>query len=128
MHKNRRKHFLFLLVVLAVVITIGYAFVTENLKINGGNSISSGSWIIYFDKIENESGVVSPNTKISQDRQTIDFDISIKKPGDYYEFDVDTVNDGSIDAMIDSIQVEGLDNTYKKLMSFDVVYKDTKTI
>ena len=127
MYKNGRKKILFLVLFLVIAIGIGYAFITENLKINGGSSISSGSWIIYFDKIENESGVISPNTTISKDKQTIDFDISIKKPGDYYEFDVDTVNDGTIDAMIDSIQVEGLDNTYKKLMSFDVVYKDTKT-
>ncbi len=124
MYRNRRKSLLSLVLILVLGIGLGYAFLSSNLKINGKNGISKNSWVIYFENIQNQSGVVATNSKISADKQTIDFDISIKKPGDYYEFDVDTVNDGTIDAMIESVEFEGLDNKFNDLVYFDVNYKD----
>ena len=110
--------------VLILVIGIGYAYVTKSLKINGTNGIGSNSWIIYFDKIQNESGVVSTETNITNNRQQVNFNINLKQPGEYYEFDVDTVNDGTIDAMIDSLEVDEIDGDLSNYLSFDVTYKD----
>ena len=109
---------------LLLVIGIGYAALSANLKIAGTSGVKSNKWIIYFDRIQNESGVVSTETKITDDKQEVDFNITLNKPGDYYEFDVDTVNDGTIDAMIDSVEFGELDDSVKDLVTFDVTYKD----
>ena len=109
---------------LLLVIGIGYAALSANLKIAGTSGVKSNKWIIYFDRIQNESGVVSTETKITDDKQEVDFNITLNEPGDYYEFDVDTVNDGTIDAMIDSVEFGELDDSVKDLVTFDVTYKD----
>ena len=121
---KNRKNIVFIVIALLLIIGVGYAFVTENLKINGSSGIKSGSWVIYFDKVANESGVVSTNTEITHNKTQVDFNISLEKPGDYYEFDVDTVNDGTIDAMIDSIEFGDIDDDLKNVITFDVTYKD----
>ena len=119
--KNKWKLLVF---VLLLVIGVGYAALSANLKIAGTSGVKSNKWIIYFDRIQNESGVVSTETKITDDKQEVDFNITLNKPGDYYEFDVDTVNDGTIDAMIDSVEFGELDDSVKDLVTFDVTYKD----
>ena len=119
--KNKWKLLVF---VLLLVIGVGYAALSATLKIAGTSGVKSNKWIIYFDRIQNESGVVSTETKITEDKQEVDFNITLNKPGDYYEFDVDTVNDGTIDAMIDSVEFGELDDSVEELVSFDVTYKD----
>ena len=123
-----KRSIIFIVIALFLIIGVGYAFVTENLKINGSSGIKSGSWVIYFDKIANESGVVSTNTKITNNKTQVDFNISLEEPGDYYEFDVDTVNDGTIDAMIDSVELGTIDSNLKDVIDFEVTYKDGSRI
>ena len=117
-----------LLFILLITIGIGYATLSKTLKISGISGIKTGEWIIYFDRIQNESGVVSTNTKITSDKKEVDFNISLTKPGDYYEFDVDTVNDGTIDAMVDTIELTNIDPSLNNLASFEVTYKDGSEI
>ena len=119
--KNRLIVFIILLI---LGIGIGYAALASNLKINGKTGVKSGKWIIYFDKVRNESGVVSTNTEITHNRTQVDFNIQLNEPGDYYEFDVDTVNDGTIDAMIESTEFGAIDPSLKDIITFDVTYKD----
>ena len=122
--KKKNKKIMLTLFILILGIGIGYAALSKTLKINGTSGIKKGSWIIYFDNIRNESGVVSTDTKISTDKKEVSFNIEITEPGDYYEFEVDTVNDGTIDAMIDSTEFTGIDSADKDKLSFDVVYED----
>ena len=121
--KPRKSPFLIILL-LFFIVGIGYAALSANLKINGSSGVKSGKWIIYFDRIQNESGVVSTDTKITNNKTQVDFNITLTKPGDYYEFDVDTVNDGTIDAMIESTEFGEVDSSVKDVVTFDVTYKD----
>lgn len=121
---KNRKSIVLIVIAFFLIIGVGYAFVTENLKINGSSGIKSGSWVIYFDKVANESGVVSTETNITNNKQQVNFNISLNQPGDYYEFDVDTVNDGTIDAMIDSVEFGNIDSNLKNVIDFEVTYKD----
>ena len=46
--KNKRSLYIALILLLGVALTIGYAVLSQTLKINGRANIASNSWIIYL--------------------------------------------------------------------------------
>lgn len=125
---NYKKKYGLLIIVTLLLISVGYALINTTLKLNGSSKIKKARWNIYFDKVEHESGVTSTETKIDDKKTTVSFDIDLEKPGDYYQFNVDTVNDGTIDAIIDSTELTGLTNTTKEIIDYDVTYSDGSSV
>ena len=110
---------------LIVSISLGSAFLKSTLSINGNSTIKKSSWIIYFDDVEKSiDSVESENDAKIVDRAKtrIEFEADLKQPGDFYEFTVYTVNDGSIDAMVESIDKFELTDEQKAYLDFDVTY------
>ena len=126
--KYKRKKYGLLIIVTLLLVSVGYALINTTLKLNGSSKIKKARWNIYFDKVEHESGVTSTETKIDDKKTTVSFDIDLEKPGDYYQFNVDTVNDGTIDAIIDSTELTGLTNTTKEIIDYDVTYSDGSSV
>ena len=108
--RNKKKNKIFLLLLLLLGITIGFAALATTLKINGNASITKNTWNIYWDNIGNEQGVTpSTATAISADENNVPLSlvtwtVTFDKPGDFYEFQVDAVNAGTLDAEILSIE------------------------
>ncbi len=110
MRKNNKKNrYILLLLILVGSIGLGYAFLTQDLLINGISIVKGNNWKIYFDNVvvsensitlsdDDHEPVINPTTKTD-----IEFTVTINQPGDFYEFTVDVINEGSIDAMIDLI-------------------------
>ena len=103
MTRNKKNTTTYLLILLLLGITLGYAYLNTTLNINGTTNITSANWSIYWDNIvfgtNNTTDVTTPAT-ISSGLTEVTFNVNFKQPGDTYEFTVDAVNDGSIDAMI----------------------------
>lgn len=56
-------------------------------------------------------------------KNAVSFDVTLVKPGDYYEFTIDVVNDGTIDAMIDSIvKLPELTTEQAKYIKYEITY------
>lgn len=107
--QNKKKNRILFLFLVLLIISIGYAALTANLKINGTTRINKNTWNIYWDNIHNESGVTSTLSEIvSEDannqNNTVNFTVTLDKPGDFYEFEVDAVNAGTLDAEIVNIE------------------------
>ena len=104
MRRSRRESIYLLLVIVLLTITLGYAYLQANLSINGTTNVSSANWNIYWDNIvlgsNNVTDITAPAT-INTGKTEVSFNVNFKEPGDTYEFTVDAVNDGTIDAMID---------------------------
>ena len=108
--ENKKRNKVILLVILLLAISVGFAALATTLKINGSTSVTKQTWEIYWD---NASIVPTTNlatadiVKAAQtktgDVTTLEWEVNLHIPGDYYEFTVDAVNNGSIDAMITSI-------------------------
>lgn len=84
-------------------------------------------WNVYFDNIEVTQGSVSAEqeaTIIGSSRTEITYDVTLGLPGDFYEFTVDIVNDGTVDAMIDQVGINRLTEAQKKYMTYNVTYSD----
>ena len=105
--KNKKKSKLFLLILLILGISIGFALLSTTLSIIGTAGIKGGKWDIHWDdeSVVVSQGSVSSSTPVvsGTNYDTVTFSSTLELPGDYFEFTVDAVNEGSVDGMIDDI-------------------------
>ena len=129
--RKSKKYYIILILLLLLGVTFGYAVLNSTLNINGKSTVQKNTWDVHFENIQVKEGsvtatvdpVISNNTSISN------FEITLDKPGDFYEFTVDVVNDGSIDAMIESIiKTPELTDEQKKYLKYEVEYVDGTSI
>ncbi len=135
MRKNNKNQKIALFIMFLSMMALGYAFLQANLQINGITKISSNTWDVHFANIQiNQDSVAlkegdSAATIDSNNNCKVDFSVTLGVPGDYYEFTVDIVNAGSIDAMIGAItktlKVNNiLVNNIPDYLMFTVTYAD----
>ncbi len=133
MKRNRRGWYYLLFAVSILGITLGYAYLNTELQINGTTNVSSASWNVYWNNVQlgtnNVTTVTTPAT-ISTGKTEVSFNVDFKEPGDTYEFTVDAVNDGTIDAMISTFSkgVYAANGTTEKTLpdylEYTVTYSD----
>ncbi len=103
---NRRKIFLGLFLFLCLIgITLGYAFVTTRLSIDGTATVKDAKWNVHFDNFAPMTGSVSPESSPTITNTTVTFSARLSQPGDFYGFTIDIENEGTINADISSISV-----------------------
>ena len=137
MIRSKNNKITYILILLLLGITLGYAYLNTTLNINGTTNITSANWSIYWDNIQfgtnNVTDVTTPAT-ISSGLTEVTFNVNFKEPGDTYEFTVDAVNDGSINAMISVVNsgVYAANGTTPKTLpaylEYTVTYSDGVTI
>ena len=134
--KNSKKWTLVL--VLLLTISVGYAALSSNLKINGTTGVKSATWDVYWNNVQVTQGSVATTegnqARITDQAKTqVEYSVTLNEPGDFYEFTVDAVNNGTIDAMIEANGiVDGVytDSNYTqsvtlpKTVSYTVTYAD----
>ena len=107
MKKNKKNKTLLTVLILLLAITIGYAAIATTLKINGSADVKSARWNVYWD--ENSIAVTEGSVETSQGngarvtdagKTQIEYSVELSEPGDFYEFTVDAVNEGSLNAKI----------------------------
>ena len=128
---NRKT--LYLVLSLAVVsvftLSIAYAALSTVLEIQGNSEIVASSWDIYLENVQVKNGSVSANAPSISGNSTLSFDVDLNLPGDYFEFTVDVVNDGSIDAMIDSVvKIPELTTAQAKYIKYEITYENGESI
>ena len=123
MRKNKKLFIIFLL----VLISIGFAYLTSTLEINGIAGIGRNTWNIYFDNVVNLSGAslatTAPTTSGTTTR-SLSYSVNLTKPGDAYRFNVDIVNGGTLDAMITILTNTTLTAEQQKYVEYSVTYAD----
>ena len=107
MRRKNKKTMYVALAALVLMISVGYAFLSANLRINGTSRIDDVTWDVHFENAEATANstvtpTTAPNAPAASKLQTISYDVIFDTPGQIYEFTVDVVNDGTIDAMIES--------------------------
>jgi hypothetical protein len=132
MRKRRKnKKLIIIITALLLLINIGYAAISSNLSINALLNMNHISWNIYFTNLQVLDG--SSNSKTPAkivDKTSISYDVDLEKPGNYYAFTVDVVNDGTLDAVIDKdgivkTKLSDFEDTY---VNYDVTYADGSQI
>lgn len=129
--KNKKTIMIVLLVVLLLAISIGYAALQSNLTITGTAGINNAKWDIHWENVQITSGSVSTSAAnkatIDSSKTTVNYNIALAKPGDFYEFTVDAVNDGTIDGMVSTVtsKLNGTTiTTLPEYLQYEVKYAD----
>ena len=120
MRKNnyKKKTFYTILFVVIAILVVGFAILSSTLNIFGGLAIIGGNTFdVRWNNIvvnQNSSGIASTEPTISNNNngtsKQVDFEVTLNTPGKYYEFNVDAVNTGTIDAMISDYYYNILDS------------------
>ena len=116
-----------LLIILILGLGLGYAYINSDLNINGTAQVNSANWDVHWANIQVKNGSVSASSPTICDQTTVNYSVVLNTPGDYYEFTVDAVNGGSIDAMIDTIDSKLNGATITNLpdyLNYTVTYSD----
>ena len=123
-----KKSFIFLLI---LCLGVGFAFLSSQLTITGNTSVSGNKWSVYFNNVQVTEGSVEATvvpTVSGTTTTSLEYIVNLDKPGDFYEFTVEAKNDGTIDAMIDSINMTSLDADVVKYLSYTATYEDGTTL
>ena len=120
-----------ILILLILGLGIGYSYLNTDLAINGTANINSANWNVYWNNVQVTDGSVEATTPTISNQTTVNFNVTLAEPGDYYEFTVDAVNAGTLDAMIDTMDSKLNGVTIEELpayLDYGVTYADDTTI
>ena len=126
---NKKRVFIYMFfIMLLSTLTLGYSLLTTTLEIEGVGKISKAVWNIHFANIQTTQGSVTPvqAPTISNDTN-IAFNVKLAEPTNFYEFTADIVNEGTIDAKINSFTIlPVLTEAQKKYFNYTVTYAYSK--
>ena len=114
---NKRRLYFVILFSLILSIGLGYAYLQSVLTFSGTTKISKNNWDIHFDNLTS-----TDNTKVSiQNNTSVVLNVTLN-PGDSFEYTVDAVNNGTIDAMIGSITPISVPSAYQSVIEYSLNY------
>ena len=129
--RNRRVLYMILGILLVSIssLTIIYAALSVTLSIVGNSEVVASSWDVHLENVKVTSGSVSGTAPSITGGTTVTFSTNLTTPGDFYEFKIDVVNDGSIDAMIDGVsKTPTLTTAQAKYLKYEVEYQNGESI
>ena len=109
-----------------LVMSVGFAAFSQNLNINGNATFSQAKWSVHFDTAsytETSNSTVHANpTPTATD---LSYTVTLAKPGDKYEFTIDVINEGTMDAALNSITITSTPSTLPVYVGHVVNYAGT---
>ena len=127
--RNKKKNKVLLLLLLLLGISIGFAALSTTLKINGTANVTKNTWSVYWANPVVTQGSVTSNVPVlsAEENETLNtiatWTTTLNLPGDFYEFTIDAVNNGSIDAMITGIEPT-VTPALESYIKYSVTYAD----
>ena len=118
-----------LVAVCVFTLTIAYAALNAVLTIQGSAQVTSSNWDIHLanPKVTNGSATTTVPSIITS--STVEFSTTLSMPGDFYEFTIDVVNSGSIDAMIENVvKTPELTAEQAKFLNYVITYQNGESI
>ena len=129
--KDRKVLTLGLCMILVCVftLTIAYAALSAVLTISGNARVSAADWDIYLNNPRVTNGSATTEVPVIKTSSTLEFETTLNMPGDFYEFVVDVVNAGSIDAMIENVvKTPELTTDQAKFLKYEITYQNGESI
>ena len=106
MESERKSKGIIIGVLCAVIVfmSIGFAALSSQLKINGNATISD-TWNVQITSItkKESSEGVTENASPTYTATTANFNVALKEPGDYAVYTVTVANTGTLDAVLRTI-------------------------
>ena len=130
-YKRRKTSYLLIFVIVLLSISTGYAALNSTLIIMGTSAIQKNIWDVHFENLNIKEGSVTATTEptITDSNRISDFTFVLDKRGDFYEFVVDVGNKGSVDAMVNSVEMTpALTSEQEKYLTYKITYENGEEI
>ena len=110
-NSTQRNYIIIGLCAILVIMGVGYAAFTTQLKISGTSNIAS-NFLVKITDIQStvQSGSATNAVEPSYTDLTATFKTNLVSPGDSMKYDITVSNEGSIDAVLESIDVNTGEN------------------
>ncbi len=111
LNSKQRNYVIVGLCMILVIMGIGYAAFTSQLKISGTSKIAT-EWNVKITDIQskNISGQAKDVSAPTYTDTTATFSTSLTSPGDAMQYDITVSNEGNIDAILNDIQINDSNN------------------
>ncbi len=127
--RNKRKLIIYALVGVLMLTTVAYASLQTILNVSGTVVKKGNLWNIYFTNSSSASIVgTATGSSLNIQASKLDFSVSLYKPRDKVSYTVDIKNGGTIDAVLNSISLTGLDTAKSNSLNYTVTYSNGSTI
>lgn len=131
--KHAQTAIIGVLAVAILVMAVGFALYSQNLNINGSATLTAAKWSVHFVKDGTGSYAKTTNSVDPTTAPTVDangttletYNVTLAKPGDYYEFTVNVINDGTIDAKLTGVTLTELSAEQAKHIAYTLSYGGT---
>ena len=134
MEKQRKTKMIVIISLLVAVIglSVAYAAMSGLLSINGSADVDAANWDIHFANLSEAKtkGEASEKNRpdVAENGASItNINVSLNNPKDEVVYDVDLVNEGSINAEISNIVTPTFTEEQEKYLDFRVTYKNDGT-
>ena len=118
-----------LVVVCVFTLTIAYAALNAVLTIQGSAQVTSSNWDVHFSNPKVTNGSATTTVPTLTTGKSLTFSTALNMPGDFYEFTVDVVNSGSIDAIIEKVtKTPELTTEQAKFLKYEISYANGESI
>ena len=105
MYWNRKTKIIVVMLIAVVFMAVGYAILSTNLNIQGTSNLTD-SWGIRISNVESTSTGRAYNiSEPTYSNTTMTFNVGVKEPGDKMTFTVTVQNYGTLDAILDNIDI-----------------------
>lgn len=117
------------LAIAIMVMAVGFAAATygQTLNLNSGTAtVKSSKWSVHFDSTsykETDGSVVATTKNVSD--TSMDFTVTLSNPGDFYEFTVNAINDGTFDATLNKVTMSTLTAEQAKYLTYTIIVDGT---
>lgn len=122
--KKERNVIILLLCTAILIMSVGFAVLSSELRVVGTASVKTSSWDVHFENVANEQttggATVTTNPNIDSQTTTVNYTVTLNQPGDKYTFTVDVVNDGSIAARLHSFELSGVSPEQEAYINYTV--------
>lgn len=146
-NKKRSNNSLYLILLLLLGISLGFAALTTQLNILGNTTVTKQKWDVHFDNVQITDAKLGRPGKDLKDAEKdnlalsdigtaalkdgstteVEFNARLDLPTDYFEFTVDVVNAGSVDAMLSEVTnpIAMTTTGWDDYLDYTVTYADT---
>ena len=127
--KNTQLLVIAILSIALLTMSVGFAAYSTSLNITGNVTVQGAVWNVQFDTNSYQEGTGSVN--VSDGNRTIGttamtFNVTLEKPGDFYEYTIDVKNTGTFDAQLISATIPAIESPKSNYLRYTVSYQAVK--
>ena len=130
--RKKRKVAIIALCLTIIGLSIGFAALSQTLTINGVGTVKGNTWSVIFEDLStptkingglvNSAKVDTTATIVSG--TTISFDVSLTFPEDKVTYEFKVTNNGTVDAKVKSIILNGVPEAATENVNYTLTYAD----